>query len=76
MGAALVNGVEAPGHVTIVIAVTALTGVQMIMLGVIGEYTGRIHYEVKGRPHFLVKATNMEHMKGHAACGTTMDFIR
>lgn len=31
MGAALVNGVEAPGHVTIVMAVTALTGVQMIM---------------------------------------------
>lgn len=64
------------GYVTIVMAVTALAGVQMIMLGVIGEYTGRIYYEVKGRPHFLVKATNMEQTEGHAACGTTKDFPR
>ncbi|MEV0183416.1 glycosyltransferase family 2 protein [Streptomyces sp. NPDC050625] len=63
VGAALVNGVETPGYVTIITAVTALAGVQMIMLGVIGEYTGRIYYEVKGRPHFLVKATNVERAK-------------
>ncbi|MEU2224572.1 glycosyltransferase family 2 protein [Streptomyces sp. NPDC018347] len=60
VGAALVQGVQTPGYVTIITAVTALAGVQMVMLGVIGEYTGRIYYEVKGRPHFLVKATNVE----------------
>ena len=76
VGDALVNGVETPGYVTIVMAVTALAGVQMIMLGVIGEYTGRIYYEVKGRPHFLVQATNAEQTEGHAACGTTKDLIR
>ncbi|MET7473888.1 glycosyltransferase family 2 protein [Streptomyces sp. NPDC005648] len=59
VGAALVNGVQTPGYVTIITAVTGLAGVQMVMLGVIGEYTGRIYYEVKGRPHFLVKATNV-----------------
>jgi glycosyltransferase involved in cell wall biosynthesis len=63
VGAALINGVDTPGYVTIVTAVTALAGVQMIMLGVIGEYTGRIYYEVKRRPHFLVKATNVERAK-------------
>lgn len=63
VGAALVNGVQTPGYVTIITAVTALAGVQMVMLGVIGEYTGRIYYEVKGRPHFLVKATNVERTK-------------
>ncbi|MEU2063548.1 glycosyltransferase family 2 protein [Streptomyces sp. NPDC013455] len=63
VGAALVNGVRTPGYVTIITAVTALAGVQMVMLGVIGEYTGRIYYEVKGRPHFLVKATNVERTK-------------
>src|SRR4051794_11069307 len=63
VGAAVVNGVQTPGYVTIITAVTALAGVQMVMLGVIGEYTGRIYYEVKGRPHFLVKATNVERTK-------------
>ncbi|GGU95537.1 glycosyl transferase [Streptomyces filipinensis] len=63
VGAALVHGVQTPGYVTIITAVTALAGVQMVMLGVIGEYTGRIYYEVKGRPHFLVKATNVERTK-------------
>ncbi|MES4890542.1 glycosyltransferase family 2 protein [Streptomyces sp. NPDC096012] len=63
VGAAIVQGVQTPGYVTIITAVTALAGVQMVMLGVIGEYTGRIYYEVKGRPHFLVKATNVERTK-------------
>ncbi|MFC9847632.1 glycosyltransferase family 2 protein [Streptomyces sp. NPDC060223] len=58
--AALVHGVDTPGYVTIITAVTAAAAMQMIMIGVIGEYTGRIYYEVKGRPHFLVKATNVE----------------
>ncbi|MEU3956104.1 glycosyltransferase family 2 protein [Streptomyces achromogenes] len=63
VGAALAHGVQTPGYVTIITAVTALAGVQMVMLGVIGEYTGRIYYEVKRRPHFLVKATNVERTK-------------
>ncbi|MFF8832614.1 glycosyltransferase family 2 protein [Streptomyces sp. NPDC015131] len=58
VGAALVNGVETPGYVTLLVSVTALAGVQMVMLGLVGEYVGRIYYEVKRRPHFLVKAAS------------------
>lgn len=76
VGAAIVNGVETPGYVTLVTVVTALAGVQMIMLGVVGEYTGRIYYEVKGRPHFLVKATNVERAEGRTPRGATKDLIR
>ncbi|MEU7058071.1 glycosyltransferase family 2 protein [Streptomyces sp. NPDC046197] len=75
VGAALVNGVQTPGYVTIITAVTALAGVQMVMLGVIGEYTGRIYYEAKRRPHFLVKATNVERSEERAQRGTTKDLI-
>ncbi|MFI7404359.1 glycosyltransferase family 2 protein [Streptomyces sp. NPDC049541] len=63
VGAALIHGVQTPGYVTIITAVTGVAGVQMIMLGVIGEYTGRIYYEVKRRPHFLVKASNVDRAK-------------
>ncbi|MEV1077277.1 glycosyltransferase family 2 protein [Streptomyces sp. NPDC050211] len=77
VGAALINGVETPGYVTIITAVTAAAAMQMIMLGIIGEYTGRIYYEVKGRPHFLVKATNVDRAQDPARCGghPTKDLI-
>ncbi|MEU5219114.1 glycosyltransferase family 2 protein [Streptomyces sp. NPDC020807] len=57
VGDALVNGVDTPGYVTLLVAVTALAGVQMVMVGLIGEYVGRIYYEVKRRPHYLVGET-------------------
>lgn len=54
----LVNGVGTPGYATLLVAITALSGVQMVMIGVVGEYVGRIYYEVKRRPHYLVAATD------------------
>ncbi|HET6740624.1 MAG TPA: hypothetical protein VFH76_16875 [Kribbella sp.] len=58
--AALVHGVDMPGYVTLIAAITGLGGLQMVMLGVIGEYIGRIYYETKKRPHYLLKQTNMD----------------
>ncbi|MEU7183260.1 MULTISPECIES: glycosyltransferase family 2 protein [Streptomyces] len=58
IGAALAGGVTAPGYVTLVAITVGLGGVQMVMLGLIGEYIGRIYYESKRRPHFLVKETD------------------
>ena len=52
--AALVQGIVVPGYVTLVAAVIGLGGLQLLFLGVIGEYVGRIYYETKHRPHFLV----------------------
>ncbi|XVV07093.1 glycosyltransferase family 2 protein [Actinosynnema sp. CA-248983] len=49
------NGVDAPGYVTLMCAVLVLGGLQLLFLGVIGEYVGRIYFESKRRPHFLVK---------------------
>ncbi|MGW2631296.1 glycosyltransferase family 2 protein [Streptomyces chattanoogensis] len=55
IGAAAVGGITAPGYVTLVAIIVGLGGLQMVMLGLIGEYIGRIYYESKRRPHFLVK---------------------
>lgn len=57
---ASVNGVQMPGYVTLIAAITGLGGLQMVMLGVIGEYIGRIYYETKQRPHYLLKQSNMD----------------
>jgi len=74
IAAAVVQGVTVPGYVTLVAAVLGLGGLQLLFLGVIGEYVGRIYYEAKKRPHFLVAETSpgAEPMAGAArGCPST-----
>jgi len=44
-----------PGFATTVIAILFLGGVQLVCLGIIGEYIGRIYDEVKGRPIWTIR---------------------
>jgi len=44
-----------PGHTTTRIAIFFLGGVQLISLGIIGEYLGRVYEEVKGRPLWIIQ---------------------
>jgi len=48
---------ELTGQATTLVAVLFLGGVQLISLGIIGEYLGRIYDEVKGRPLYLIDKT-------------------
>jgi polyisoprenyl-phosphate glycosyltransferase len=47
-------GADVPGFPTIVVSVMFFSGIQLIFLGVIGEYVGRIFAEVKRRPLYIV----------------------
>jgi polyisoprenyl-phosphate glycosyltransferase len=47
-------GVDTPGFPTLVVSIAFFSGVQLLSLGVLGEYIGRIFNEVKGRPLYLV----------------------
>ncbi len=46
-----------PGFATIIIALLFLGGTQLICLGILGEYVGRIFENVKGRPRFIASET-------------------
>jgi glycosyltransferase involved in cell wall biosynthesis len=50
----LIWGVDVPGFPSLFISVLLLGGIQLISLGVIGEYLGRVYEEVKGRPLYIV----------------------
>ena len=50
----IIFGIDLPGYASIMVSVLFLSGIQLISLGVLGEYIGRIFTEVKGRPLFLV----------------------
>ena len=51
----LISGNDVPGYASLMVAVLFLGGVQMMSLGVLGEYLGRVYEEVKGRPLYLVR---------------------
>src|ERR1700724_2051834 len=50
----VVYGASVPGYPSLFVGVMVLGAVQLVMLGVVGEYIGKILYEIKARPVYFV----------------------
>ncbi len=53
-------GYAVPGWASTVLPILFLGGIQLLSLGIIGEYIGKIYLEVKKRPRFLIEKTSDE----------------
>ena len=62
-----------PGYATIMVTMIFLGAVQLIVLGIIGEYIGKIHMEVKKRPLYMADYETQEEVKKVVRNGSEKD---
>ncbi|CAE6847905.1 putative glycosyltransferase [Paraburkholderia aspalathi] len=56
-------GNPVPGYASLLSVMLFMGGIELIGIGVVGEYIGRIYYETKGRPVYLVRRRYQENSK-------------
>ncbi len=56
----LITGIDVPGYTTTLCAVLFLGGILELSIGILGEYIAHIYMEVKARPIFIMKNTNID----------------
>lgn len=62
----LFGAIDVPGFASIIVAILVLGGLQMLALGIIGEYLGRVHLNINRKPQYSVRE-----VLGPAAAATT-----
>lgn len=51
----LIMGKDIPGYASIIISVLFIGGIQLITIGILSEYVGKIYLEIKDRPRYIIK---------------------
>jgi glycosyltransferase involved in cell wall biosynthesis len=60
------SGKSVPGYPSLVVGLMTIGGVQLIMIGIVGEYIGKILSELKGRPIYFVAEHSVKHAEADA----------
>ncbi len=67
----LVYGVAVPGYPSVVVGLMVIGGVQLVMIGVLGEYIGKILFEQKARPIYFVAEHSLKTSESEAGATRT-----
>jgi glycosyltransferase involved in cell wall biosynthesis len=51
----LIDSISVPGYASVIVAILVLGGLQLLSLGIIGEYLGRVHLNLNRRPQFGIR---------------------
>jgi undecaprenyl-phosphate 4-deoxy-4-formamido-L-arabinose transferase len=51
------SNIQVPGYASTIVAILVLGGVQLLALGIMGEYLGRLHLNVNRKPQYVVRQT-------------------
>jgi glycosyltransferase involved in cell wall biosynthesis len=70
VGDTMINGADLPGYPTVVTAIFFLGGVQLLSVGILGEYVARIFTETKQRPIYLVQDFYKRSRRGQQEAGS------
>jgi undecaprenyl-phosphate 4-deoxy-4-formamido-L-arabinose transferase len=57
----LLSNVVVPGYASTIIAILVLGGIQLMALGVLGEYLGRLHLNINRKPQYTVRNIQESH---------------
>ena len=51
----LIDGKDIPGYASTITAILFIGGIQLITIGILSEYIGKIYMEIKHRPKYIIK---------------------
>jgi glycosyltransferase involved in cell wall biosynthesis len=67
----VMSGKSVPGYPSLVVGLMTIGGVQLLMIGIVGEYIGKILSELKARPIYFVAEHSEKHFEADAASNRT-----
>ena len=50
---------DVPGFTSVILAILLLSGIQLLSIGILGEYLGRVYLEVKNRPEYVTSRLHL-----------------
>lgn len=60
----IVTGIDTPGYASMMVSILLIGGLQLLSIGILGEYVGRIAKEVRNRPLYVVESDSIVEGQG------------